>query len=254
MSEQDLFSGQNIPPELQKRLLAVRSEEELNKLVKEHPQLIPIVIKMTASISDSQEIQIPDRLPEILEKLKRLKRPSEMPRRIALCEEALLLVDRKTEPELWAGLNGELANSLVQNPQDNRADNLELAIFHFNEATLEFTRVRFPEEWAMIQNNLGNAYSDRIRGVRADNIEKAIGHYNQALEVHTRERFPEKWAMIQNNLGNAYNNRIRGERADNIEKAIGHCNQALEIRTREKFPEDWAATKHNLGIIYWNRI
>ena len=135
-----------------------------------------------------------------------------------------------------------------------RAENLEQAIGHYQQALEVYTREAFPEQWAGTHNNLGNAYRSRIRGERAENLEQAIRHYEQALEVRTREAFPEQWATTHNNLGAAYGNRIRGERAENLEQAVRHYQQALEMYTREAFPQDWAMTHNNLGLAYGERI
>jgi CHAT domain-containing protein/tetratricopeptide (TPR) repeat protein len=248
----------NIPPELLARLTAVRSEEELRELIKEHPELLPVIRQMTTQSQAPQEsstgVSSSGDLPGLLQEMQGLNRPSDMPRRVELCQAALRLVDRNAQPELWAVLHVELGNSLYQNPLGDRAENLDLAIDHYNQALEVMTREAFPEDWAVTQNNLAIAYSNRIRGDRAENLDLAIGHSNQALEVRTREAFPEDWAMTQNNLANAYSNRIRGDRAENLDLAIDHYNQALEVRTREAFPEDWAATQNNLALAYSNRI
>jgi CHAT domain-containing protein len=144
--------------------------------------------------------------------------------------------------------------SLEQNPQANRAENLEQAIYCYQQALEVFTRVAFPEQWAMIQNNLANAYSDRIRGERAENLEQAIHHFQQALEFFTRTAFPKQRAGTQNNLAITYSDRIRGERAENLEMAIHYYRQALEVRTRAAFPEQWATTQNNLALAYRDRI
>ena len=135
-----------------------------------------------------------------------------------------------------------------------RAENLEEAIRHLEQALQVRTREAFPMEWAMTQSNLGNAYGNRIRGESAQNLEEAIRHYEQALEVRKREAFPEDWAETQNNLAGVYGNRIRGERAQNLEEAIRHYEQALQVWTREAFPMNWAMTQSNLGATYQDRI
>ena len=159
----------------------------------------------------------------LVEEIARLRRPSEMPRKVELCKRALGMVEREDDPVLWAALQVELANALQQNPLGNRAENLEKAIHHYQQALEVLTRQAYPEDWSMTQNNLGNAYLGRIRGERAENLEQAIFHYHQALEVRTRQAYPEYWAMTQNNLGEAYRNRIRGERAENLEQ-IGRAH------------------------------
>jgi CHAT domain-containing protein/tetratricopeptide (TPR) repeat protein len=190
----------------------------------------------------------------ILQELNQPARSDDMSRIIELCQQALNMVSQQNQPELWAALKNELANSLVNNPLGNRAENIEQAIFHYQQTLEVRTRQAYPEDWAMTQNNLAIAYKNRICGGRDENIEQAIYHYEQALEVYTRQAYPEDWAITQNNLANAYSDRIRDERAENIEQAISHCEQALEVRTRQANPEDWARTENNLAAAYENRI
>ncbi|KAF5412616.1 MAG: hypothetical protein C5S47_00985 [Candidatus Methanogasteraceae archaeon] len=248
----------DIPPELLDRLRSVQTDAELRELIREHPELLPVIEQIAtqsqAPQGSSTDVSDPDELPALLQELQGLNRLSDMPRRVELCQIALGLVNQSAQPELWGGLQVELGNSLAQNPLGHRAENIDLAIEHYNQALEVYTREAFPEKWAGTRNNLANAYRNRIRGERAENIDLAIEHYNQALEVRTREAFPEKWAMTQNNLANAYSDRIRGERAENIDLAIEHYNQALEVRTREAFLEKWAGTQNNLALAYSSRI
>jgi CHAT domain-containing protein/tetratricopeptide (TPR) repeat protein len=250
----------DIPPELLARLKAIRSEEEFRELIEEHPELLPVIQQIVkqsqVTHGSSADISNSGELPALLQELQGLNRPSDMPRRVELCQRALTLVNQSAQPKLWAGLQMELGSSLGRNPLGPRAENLELAIEHYNQALEVYTREAFPEDWdwAAIHNNLAAAYSDRIRGERAENLELAIKHYNRALEVRTRKEFQEDWAMTQNNLAVAYSNRIRGDPAENLELTIEHHNRALEVRTHEAFPENWAMTQNNLAAAYSNRI
>lgn len=49
-----------------------------------------------------------------------------------------------------------------------RAENLEHAIAHYEQALTVYTREAYPEQWALSQHNLANAYRERIRGERAE--------------------------------------------------------------------------------------
>lgn len=178
----------------------------------------------------------------------------ETPRRVELCRLALSMVSRNRNPNLWATLNHEMANSLAQNPQGMRADNLEEAITHHRLALEVFAYNTFPEQWAMTLNNLAVVYKDRIHGERADNLEMAIDCCQQALIVRTRAASPEYWATTQINLANAYRERIHGERAENLEQAIDHYQQALKVFTRAAIPERWAVAQNNLAHAYRERI
>ncbi len=193
-------------------------------------------------------------LEAILQQLDQLTRPSDMPRRISLCHQALSRVSKEQQPQLWAKLQIELANSLSQTPQGNRAENIELAIEYSNKALEVYTRDAFPQEWAQTQNNLAESYYHRIRGERAENIELVIKYCRKALEVLTREAFPHDWAQIQNNLAVAYADRFRGKRAENIELSIKHYKNALKVRTRDAFPQLWAQTQNNLANAYSDRF
>jgi len=247
----------DIPPELAVRLRYIRSKTTLCELIEEHPELLPVIQQMANQSQVSQEsyavFSSLGMLPALLQELQGLNRLSDMPRRVELCKTALGLVDH-VQRNLWARLQMMLGNSLAQNPLGPRANNIDLAIDHYNQALQVYTCEAFPEQWAGTQNNLAAAYSDRIRGERAENIDLAIYHYNQALQVYTRDAFPEDWAMTLNNLAIAYSDRIRGERAENIDLAIEHYNQALQVYTRDAFPEQWATTQNNLAAAYSDRI
>lgn len=197
-----------------------------------------------------------NRLQEIFDELNGTSSASEMPRRIKLCREALKMISKEKEPEIWAELQNDLACSLLKTPTGQPAENIEEALRHFDEALKVRTRQKYPTEWAIIQDNLGTAYRDRIHSDRAENIEKAIYHYEQALGVRTLQSDPKRWAMSQRNLADAYCVRIRGKRAENLEQAIRYANQALEvfIYVDETFRYNWAQTQNTLGEIYRIRI
>ena len=192
-------------------------------------------------------------LQAILREVNSPGQPSDMPRRIRLCRQALNLVDRRQVPDLWAALQGMLGSSLARNMRGERAENLEQAIQHFKSALEVRTRAEFPEQWAGIQNNLANAYADRIRGERAENLEQAIRHFGQALAVYTRADLPEQWALTQHDLAQAYADRIRGKRGENIRRAIHHFEQALEVHTCAELPAEHGRTQRDLGDLYFGQ-
>ena len=193
-------------------------------------------------------------LDKILEDIGHLTRSLDMPRRIELCQQAILMISRDGQAELWAAVKHELAKSLLRNPLGDKANNFEQALRHAQETLDIYTPRANPEQWAMTQNIMATAYRERIHGNNIRNIERAIFHYKQALDVYTRDAFPADWAIIQNNLANAYADRFLGERAENIELSIHHYEQALEVRTRQDFPADWAMTQNNLALAFADRI
>jgi len=245
-----------LTPQQQQTFLAVlqnaNDQESFNRELQRHPDLLRALQDEVSSGFDGDN---PGGLAEILGELIRPVRSlQEMPHRIELCGRALTLVERGQNAELWASLHKQMATSLAQSPQGSRAENLEQAIAHYQQALVVFTRVADPANWAGTQNNLGNVYNHRIRGERAENLEQTIAHFQQALEVFTRQAYPKDWALTQNNLANAYSDRTRGERAENLEQAIAHYQQALVVFTRVADPENWARTQNNLALAYSNRI
>jgi tetratricopeptide (TPR) repeat protein len=182
-------------------LQSARDQEGFNRELARHPELLAALQRRIASASPA----IPADLQTILAELDQPARSlREMPRRIELCRRALSLVSKQGNAELWASLQAELAESLVQDPTSPRADNLDQAIAHFQQALEVYTRQAFPEHWTTTQNNLAIAYGDRIRGERADNLEQAIAHYQQALDVRTLDRFPRDFQQTQRNLGHLH--------------------------------------------------
>ena len=191
---------------------------------------------------------------KVLQILAMPVRLNEIPRRIELCQQALAHVDRKIDPELWAGLEVELAKNVGQNPQGDRAENIEQAILH-NQSGLEvFNRKVYPENWANIHINLGSNFRNRLYGDHAENLEQALVHCQQGLDVVTKKDSPFLWASGHNNLANVYRDRIHGERASNLEHAIDHIKQSLDVLTRNAFPFHWATAQNNLGNAYQDRI
>jgi CHAT domain-containing protein len=251
--------------QLQARLFSVTSETALSKLLEEYPELqeehpeLVLGVKLQLEWTEIERgttriVAVNDELYELLEEMQRLTDPNDMSRRVEVCRKGLTLVDRDNNPEQWAILQFELAQSLSKNPAGNLTNNIEQAIEHYKQALEVYTRNTFPVPWADTQVALGNAYADRHQEERAENLEQAIEYYEQALNVYTSEDFPELWAQIQNNLGTIYGDRIREERANNLEQAIDHYEQALKVRTRESYPDDWGETENNLGEAYRNRL
>jgi CHAT domain-containing protein len=213
-------------------------------------------MKLGVGMSSSKN-QIQDELKDIFEELNLLSTsnsPGNMARRIELCRKALKMVSKDTQADLWGKLQDDLANSLVESPEEPRAEQLEQAIDRYRQALEVRTYDKHPNEWAATYHNLAVAYQMRIKGNRADNIEEAIRFCREALTVRTPEAGSERWAMTQLSLAGAYHKRICGERAENLEQALQHCKQALKVYTREAFEYDWAQAQNILGEIYRVRL
>lgn len=194
-------------------------------------------------------------LQPIANELERLKSPSDMPRRAALCRRALKLISRKRYPDSWASIQNELGRSLLQNLSGvHQAENLELAIAAFQQALEVYTRQDWPVQWGQTMNTLGLAYHNRIRGNKAENMEQAIDILQQARQVLSPETTPVDWVQTTMNLGDAYRDRIKGNRAKNLEQAISLHKQAMNTANIIEDRFTGAKISVNLGIAYANQI
>ena len=132
--------------------------------------------------------------------LSRPCRPSDVPRCIQLRQRALTLIPRERDPQLWAGMQGNLGKLYFIWEHGDRADNIERAIEAFEALNTVYTQETNGEEWAFAQFDLAKAYYARLHGDLADNIERAIQAWENALTVFTPERNLQEWATTQNNL------------------------------------------------------
>jgi CHAT domain-containing protein len=203
-----------------------------------------------------QRPQLPEDLSRIIDEINHLTQPHELPRKIELISQALLIAERKGEMYLMALLRGWRATSYIdrQNFLEDDVENMERAIADLDFALTIFTRDADPLDWAMTLVKRGDVYSQRLHGDQTRNIELALADYNAALEVFTRGEFPVDWATIHMHRGMAYRKRLRGNWGENIEQAIKDLTAALEVFTWEAFPTDWAVAHMNRGIIYHARM
>ncbi|MEG4344950.1 tetratricopeptide repeat protein [Microcoleus sp. A003_D6] len=244
---EESYSGlQGIYPILKQRqhLLNARFAETLQQVAQTLMSQNPEAIEFIAALIENLSIHISD--------FPLGSRANNI--EIAITGYQIVLNNRQPGSEKFAQTQNNLANAYYFRINGSRAQNLERAIFYYQEALKVRTRDAFPQDWATTQHNLAAAYYSRITGEKAENIEWAIAFFKAALPIRTRNDFPKLWAETQNNLGEAYRHRIRGEKADNIEQAITFYNAALEVYTSDDFPKLWAETQNNLGEAYRERI
>ncbi|MDB9394609.1 DUF3110 domain-containing protein, partial [Microcystis aeruginosa] len=154
----------------------------------------------------------------------------------------------------WANIKTSLANAYSERIKGNKAENLEMTVKHYTEASSVITFQAFPQEWAKLQLNIAMAYLQRIRGDKAENLEIAISYCQKVLKAKIFNYLSKEWADIQLILRSAYFQRIRGDKAENLEIAIIHCREALKVFTFQAFPKQWAMEQNNLANAYYNRI
>jgi tetratricopeptide (TPR) repeat protein len=177
-------------------------------------------------------------------------------------EKALSLVDRRTDPQLWATVSGSCGiarwNLGIRTSAEDAVANLSKAKSYYEGVLEVYTREQLPQAWAATQNNLGNALrdlagrSEGAAGVQA--LNEAVSGYRRALEVYTREQLPQDWAMTENNLGIALRDLAgRSEGAAGVQalnEAVSAYRRALEVYNENENPFYWLVVTRNLAEAY----
>jgi tetratricopeptide (TPR) repeat protein len=95
----------------------------------------------------------------------------------------------------------ELAKSFRVRIRGRRADNVDQAIHHYQQALEVYTRQADPMVWAGIQYNLAVATQNRVEGDREAHITAATAIYQQVLEVYRPNTDPVRCRLAGFNLG-----------------------------------------------------
>jgi tetratricopeptide (TPR) repeat protein len=118
--------------------------------------------------------------------------------------------------------HNNLGTAYLYRIRGERADNLEQAIGHYEQALQVHPR-GLPRGlgWDP-QQSWGTPTVTASAASGRRTWSRPSGTTSRRCKCTRREAFPEKrWAMTHNNLGLAYSkDRIRGERAENLEQAI----------------------------------
>lgn len=188
-------------------------------------------------------------LDEIIARLKQTSRAAtDLPRRAALCRQALEYATQEQSPLLWAQFHFELGLCLARS--DVEADWAE-AIAHWQQSQAVYTPDAYPYEWCDAQQNMALLYEKQTRGDHARNREQAF-ELHQVLTTGDRARLAQEWARSHAALGRLYFFRAGTNRAEDIEAGIGHCREALQLWQEERNVE-WAAIHDLLGVLYRHR-
>ena len=233
-------------------IVSNRNNLEVVRLVEEREEMLNYFLQQTRESQESDEdANISPALRALLAKISNLTEPIDMTEREEACRAAINLLNQDQPSPTWAALQEMLANSLAQNPLGNRAEKIEEAIKHYEQALEVFAPTNFPERWGAIQTGLGNALIERIQGERAKNIQDAIKHFKQALGTLDLDKSPDQYVIVLNNLGSAYS-KIVDSQGENREQAIEVFQRALEIAP-PGLPI-WATIHNNLGTAYRQRL
>ncbi len=174
-------------------------------------------------------------------------------------EQALMLVKKAEESELWADMQMDIAgaNWAIGVRTEGAAvhQHLHQAEEAYTQAQKRYADLGQIEKQASAEVGIGivlNALGIRTGGEEGRGLlGEAAAAYRAALEVRTREQLPQEWAMTQNHLGRTLRDqgvRTGGEEGRRLlGEAAAAYRAALEVRTREQLPQEWAMTQNHLG-------
>jgi CHAT domain-containing protein/tetratricopeptide (TPR) repeat protein len=157
------------------------------------------------------------------------------------------------DPVGWANAATNLAKTLAERIQGDRAQDLEEAIdlLRHAERILAEKRPASPRRPTVLIN-LAMLYRERLRGDLTANQEQAMEILTALLAQTDRLQLLDR-ARALHLLAALYSERARGRRDRNLEQAIEHYRQALAIHTLEDLPQRWAETTQNLATVYVQR-
>jgi tetratricopeptide (TPR) repeat protein len=154
-----------------------------------------------------------------------------------------------------------LGNAYADLPTGDRAENIQRAITHYQNALRFYTEHETESpirlmEYARLQSKLGDAYADLPTGNRANNLQQAINYYYNAIRIYNEQEFPllldhsKTYATTQTRLGDVFTILPIGNREDNLQKAIICYYNTLRIYNEKKFPMGYATIQTKLGDAY----
>lgn len=118
--------------------------------------------------------------------------------------EALQLVTEESAPQLWAGLQLDLATAHLATPMAAASDQLRLGVATqaLRACRRVFTPVTAPEAWSTATLNLANALVYIPSTHQADNLVEAVELYEEILTSGARDGDPAGMARLLTNQGN----------------------------------------------------
>lgn len=156
---------------------------------------------------------------------------------VATCRNILDLLPRDKIPELWAAIQGTLADKLLQDPAEG-ADGAEQALTHYELALEVLSEEANDQQWAGNHGQAGRLYMTRTTGARAQNLARAVEHFRSSLRVFDRDPTTMDWAATHASLGEALAE-LGGHRTE----VIDHLEAALTIITKSNRPGTWLRSK-----------
>jgi CHAT domain-containing protein len=174
---------------------------------------------------------------------------------IEYIKNALNVYNLEQYRQKWSELQHRLGVGYSDLRSENYADNLESAIYPFNEALKVRTKKKYPYGWAITQKCLGVIYWQRTMGGRGDKLTNFMASkkcYEQALTVFNFDQYPVEWAETQHNLGTWYKNYAiaTNHSADDYKKAISCFKETEKVFKPQT--EKWAMVQFELGTCYKN--
>ncbi|MBD3382322.1 MAG: hypothetical protein GF404_09010 [candidate division Zixibacteria bacterium] len=120
----------------------------------------------------------------------------------------------------------------------DRAGNLDVARWIFNETARSIVDAEFPAEYSEIQYHLGRIYLLQSElSSRGENLFKSIIAFERALDWRKQNPYSLDYGLALANLGIAYADLAQiYNRQGNLEYARGAYRQAMNVLTPQRYP------------------
>jgi CHAT domain-containing protein/tetratricopeptide (TPR) repeat protein len=153
------------------------------------------------------------------------------------------------EPNHWARLHGNLANSYTGRTVGEREDNLARALASAGAALTIFKDRSFGADWAGNKLNSGNALLSSESGNRESNASAALAHFEEALAVYTVEDFPVQWALATAGAVAATFALADADRSIDLTQALERCELAANVLSRHAANRQFAQVVSTIGAL-----
>jgi len=170
-------------------------------------------------------------------------------RHIELITKAIACVSREEHIEVWARLQGERGDALLETAQEQYGQIID----DFTAFLDVFTYEAVPDDWLDARGKRGMAYLSASLSNPIWNLTMAIADFDACLEKMPEldTTYHRMEATLHRLRGVAHMDyHTHSNDPYHIEQAFMDFNAALAIFTREQYPFEWALTYTNRGMAY----
>lgn len=171
---------------------------------------------------------------------------------IKIYEESLTRYNRENFPKEYGILHIRLGCCYLALRTLGRAEDVQLATEHFDEAIRVCGQSGIAKEYYEAKIGLGLALTELPEGDRVSNINQAVNMLREGVKFFNKEDAPQIYAIANNGLGFAHVHLygLAGQRGEDADAAMDYFNETLSVTSYERFPAEYAKARLGMGILY----